>query len=150
MNFPKTGLVRWSDAVHSSRSRIERNWAKVRFSNQPSTIYVPAGYKVAGKRVFVLDDFTTDGYSLEAARNMLFAAGAESVTSVAFGKYPKGQTIAVPKPADVLEPRKQRAYSEDDFDLSIARMPDDERTMAEFAALVGGLEGATIGPTLLT
>jgi hypothetical protein len=150
MNFPENGLVRWSDAVHSSRSRMDGKWEQVRFANQPSTIYVPAGYKIAGKRIFALDDFTTDGFSLEAARNVLLAAGAASVTSLAFGKYPKAQTIAIPKPANVLEAHKQRAYSDASFAFSTVRMPVDEKAMAEFAALVGALESSTIGPKLLS
>jgi hypothetical protein len=115
--FPKIAPVRWSDAVHSSRSRIEGHREKVHFSNQPSTVWVPPVYKVEGKRIFVLDDFTTDGYSLEAARNLLLAAGADRVSLIAFGKYPRPYTVAVPDPTGVLKPRSQRSYSDADFDL---------------------------------
>lgn len=43
--------------------------------------------KVAGKYVLVVDDFTTDGFGFEAARNYLLNAGASGVACIAVGKY---------------------------------------------------------------
>lgn len=56
---------------------------------QLSTILVNDKYKkkLAGKRILILDDFTTSGNSLETARVMLLKAGAESVAGLAFAKY---------------------------------------------------------------
>ena len=149
-NFPKNALVRWSDAVHSSKSRIERQHHRVLFANQPSSVYVPASYKVTGKRVFVLDDFTTDGFSLEAARNLLLESGAERVTALAFGKYPKRHTIAVPDPRNALKPHEQRRYTDDDFNLSSVQAVEDAAALSEFADLVPRLEGSSIGSKLFT
>jgi hypothetical protein len=54
-----------------------------------STILVNDKYKkrLPGKRILILDDFTTSGNSLETARVMLLKAGAESVVGLAFAKY---------------------------------------------------------------
>lgn len=56
---------------------------------QISTILVNGKYKkrLPGKRILVLDDFTTSGNSLETARIMLLKSGAASVAGLAFAKY---------------------------------------------------------------
>jgi hypothetical protein len=57
--------------------------------DQFTTILVNPKYRkrILGKRILVLDDFTTSGNSFETARNMLIKAGAASVVGVAFGKW---------------------------------------------------------------
>jgi len=59
--------------------------------NETSTLVLNPRYKekVRGRHVVVLDDFTTTGMSLEWAKTLLLSAGAEEVTMVAVGKYPK-------------------------------------------------------------
>lgn len=56
---------------------------------QLSTIKLGEAYRkrIKGKRILVLDDFTTTGNSLETARVMLLTGGAESVVGMAFAKY---------------------------------------------------------------
>jgi hypothetical protein len=56
---------------------------------QLSTLQLNETYKnkIRGKRILVLDDFTTYGNSLETARVMLLKGGAESVVGIAFAKY---------------------------------------------------------------
>ncbi len=50
--------------------------------------------------MIVIDDFTTEAYGFETARNFLFNAGASSVICIAVGKYPKPYYAFYPK-ADV-------------------------------------------------
>jgi hypoxanthine phosphoribosyltransferase len=56
---------------------------------QLSTILLneAAKRRIVGKRILVLDDFTTSGNSLETARVMLLKGGAASVVGLAFAKY---------------------------------------------------------------
>lgn len=77
-------LVRHT-TVPSSRSQGARRAIATQFGS----IHVNPEYRkyVEGKRVLVLDDFTTWGYSFEAARQMLLKAGASSVTGVAVAKF---------------------------------------------------------------
>jgi|GEM_PF-4430047 len=43
--------------------------------------------KILGRKILVLDDFTRDGNSLETARQMLLAAGANRVVGISFAKF---------------------------------------------------------------
>ena len=63
---------------------------------QLSTVHLNPEYKkrLKGKRVFVLDDFTTSGNSLETARVMLLQGGAASVVGLAFAKWRTTYNIA--------------------------------------------------------
>jgi len=76
-------LIRHEDAPES-KAQHERN-----IHDQFRTIHVNPEHrnKIAGRRILVLDDFTTSGHSLETARRMLMQAGAKEVVCVAFGKY---------------------------------------------------------------
>lgn len=49
--------------------------------------------KIEGKRILVLDDFTTYGYSLETARRMLLQAGAQRVVCLTIAKYRSNHSV---------------------------------------------------------
>jgi hypothetical protein len=88
-------LVRHTDARDSGQTRVAGG--QVGFSNQVNTVHLnPAQCKrIQGKRIVVVDDFETNGNSLECARNLLLQAGAVSVTCVSIGKYRmRGQGLA--------------------------------------------------------
>jgi hypothetical protein len=55
---------------------------------QLSSLAVNPKYRLAGKRVLVLDNYLTHGTTTEAVRMLLYMAGAAEVVSVAVGKYP--------------------------------------------------------------
>jgi adenine/guanine phosphoribosyltransferase-like PRPP-binding protein len=80
-------LIRHTDALDSGQTRYAGQC--VGFSNQINTMQLnPAQRKrITGKRVVVVDDFETDGNSLECARNLLLQAGAAAVTCISIGKY---------------------------------------------------------------
>ena len=84
-------LVRHRDAPESKRQGAARN-----IIDQLNSIHVNPKYKakIRGKRILVLDDFTTAGYSFETARLMLMRAGAKRVTCVAIAKYRASHVVA--------------------------------------------------------
>ncbi|WP_223268701.1 phosphoribosyltransferase [Bacillus toyonensis] len=43
--------------------------------------------KIKGKVICIIDDYITNGYSAEAAKHLLFAAGAKEVIFLSFGKF---------------------------------------------------------------
>lgn len=77
-------LVRYKDAPQSRRQGADR-----RIFPQFDSIHVNPKYAhlIKDKRILVLDDFTTRGFSLEAARRMLLKAGCRSVVGVTCGKF---------------------------------------------------------------
>lgn len=82
--YPRDLLLRHQDAPQSRLLREDR-----RIFSQFHTIMVNPEYReqIQGKRILVLDDFTTLGYSLETARRMLLKAGAAQVTCLAIAKF---------------------------------------------------------------
>lgn len=84
-------LVRHTDAPESKRQGSARN-----IIDQLNTIHVNPDYrdKIQGKRILILDDFTTAGFSFETARQMLLRAGAQKITCLAIGKYRATQTVS--------------------------------------------------------
>lgn len=88
-------LHRAVQAIDSSMARA--NGQSVSFSNQTNTVHVHPDYEgsvhLAGKRIIVFDDFTTSGMSLEWARLLLDAAGADQVVLVTFGKYGRNHPL---------------------------------------------------------
>jgi hypothetical protein len=86
-------LVRVKQARDTSLARFRARQAgvdaNVTIEDQMRTVCVGDAYrgKLQGKHVIVFDDFTTTGASLEWARNLLFAAGADRVTLMTIGKY---------------------------------------------------------------
>jgi len=65
--------------------------------NQLNTIFIPPRYrgKISGESVLVIDDFTTSGTSLEAARQLLYQANVSNVYCLAIAKYRKTHEIAL-------------------------------------------------------
>ena len=89
--FKKDLIVRHTDAVKSqSMPGGNRN-----IFNQFSTLKLNSKYrgKLTGKTVLVLDDFTTSGCSLEAARRLLLQGEAKNVICLAMAKYRHDHTL---------------------------------------------------------
>ena len=62
------GLRRHAAALKSSAARWNQQHDRVLFTNQMNSVNLTPGSRVEGKRVVVLDDFCTDGLSLDTAR----------------------------------------------------------------------------------
>ncbi|MFJ7920005.1 phosphoribosyltransferase [Lysinibacillus fusiformis] len=89
---PRTGpeiLVRHSSmrAKHTSGALRLTNKSDKDFDTlivNPSLIK-----KIKGKVICIIDDYITNGYSAEAAKHLLFKAGAKEVIFLSFGKFGK-------------------------------------------------------------
>ena len=105
-------LVRAADAPDTSLLRARGGEAA--FSMQTNTVHMNPAYagKLEGRSVIVVDDFITTGMSLEWARHLLLAAGAEEVTLLTIGKYLKPHRLYTLKSgaADELSPFEVTTY----------------------------------------
>jgi hypothetical protein len=78
-------------AVGKSRETLETRLSEGCKKHFDSIVLNPFySRRVKGKVVCVIDDYTTNGISFEAARNLLFNAGASKVILIALGTYKKG------------------------------------------------------------
>ena len=92
-------LVRHTEAMRSRDARGSEGRVGA-LRNQLETVHVEKKYErqLSGKRVLLLDNFLTWGYSTESARNLLLNAGAAEVMVACVGKY--GPRINVISPSD--------------------------------------------------
>ncbi|MEW6737142.1 MAG: HAD hydrolase-like protein [Acidobacteriota bacterium] len=106
---PDTSIERW-------QAKQENRQPNVSFINQSNTVHINPYYrgKITGKSVIVIDDFTTTGMSLEWAKNLLLAAGADNIVLLTIGKYPRDHTIYSPINIPI-DPFKLTTYSLHDF-----------------------------------
>ncbi|MFJ5882597.1 hypothetical protein [Kitasatospora cineracea] len=93
-------LVRAAQATDTSVARATGRHDTVSIATQATTVHLNPKYQrtVKGKTVIVFDDFTTEGMSLDWARNLLTKAGARQVIGVTIGKYRKPYTVFTPRP----------------------------------------------------
>lgn len=86
-------LVRATEAPDTSRLRWQGKAATPEM--QMSTVHINPDYqrRLRDKTVILLDDFTTDGTSLEWGKSLLQAAGVARVILVTIGKYGQMQPI---------------------------------------------------------
>jgi hypothetical protein len=143
------GLTRYTEATQSHAARIASRRSAVRFSNQMNSIILQRGTKVKGKRIYVIDDFTTEGYSLEAARQIFYAAGARSVHLLAFGKYGTRYHVEAPFDAQLVEPFQRKTYGDDQFVETVQRMTHSPEALKEFVESLDRLRDTTIKTKLL-
>jgi hypothetical protein len=80
-------LVRHTPSIDSGEARLRGE--EVDFYNQSNTMRLNPEYRqrIQGKRIVVMDDFTTRGYSGECARQLLLEAGAAEVVCINVSKY---------------------------------------------------------------
>ena len=90
-------LLRHTPAIDSGEAR--RRGITVDFDNQINTVHLNTDHQkaISGRRVALLDDFMTAGYSMECARNLLFEEGASHVLGINFCKYQTWPTVMTPK-----------------------------------------------------
>ncbi len=134
-------LARW-------RARQGGGEADIDITNEANTLCLNDKYarRIEGRKVVVIDDFTTTGMSLEWARVLLENAGVREVILVAIGKYPKPHDVYV-SPADPgVFPFKIRTYSKEEFEIfESVQLPEDEeairRVQEVFDAYAKGVAG---------
>ncbi len=88
--------------IYRHQRAIKSAYARTRgeqptLANQIGTIHLRRPPEVAGRRVLVFDDFTTEGYGYETARNLLLHAGATDIYGIAVGKYRRPYIAHVPR-----------------------------------------------------
>jgi phosphoribosylpyrophosphate synthetase len=85
LHFDKL-FIRHSKSIKSSTSRTNRE--TVSLANQINTVSIQQRLlgKIQEKTVIVVDDFTTEGHSLEWARHLLLSAGVKNVIGATWGK----------------------------------------------------------------
>lgn len=84
-------LIRHTDATEAKK-QTDRN-----ILDQLNTLLVNPDYskRIKGKKLLVLDDFTTSGNSLETANRMLLEGGANRVIGLAIVKYRTNQNVSI-------------------------------------------------------
>ena len=102
---------------HNKAQGISSN--KIDFANQINTVQVNEQYKtrIKGKRIVVVDDFTTEGWSLECARNLLYKAGAVEVVCITIGKYGSKHYIATAAKEYTWNPYKEITHKTGTFEF---------------------------------
>lgn len=125
-------FIRHKDAQKSAYARHAREI--VYFTNQTNTIHLNPQLKtkIRGKRILVIDDFTTKGYSFECARNILYYAEAEEVVCVSIGKYGPNYLIQTPKDSISWNPYTSQSFNENDFNKIEMRGINDQNAFMEF------------------
>jgi phosphoribosylpyrophosphate synthetase len=82
--------------------------------------------------VLVVDDFTTEGYGFETARNFLLNAGAKKVICVAIGKYLKPHKIFSPVLGTTWDSFDESHLTLEDFETTSIEPQIDEKALENF------------------
>ncbi len=134
-------LIRYTVAKQSRHARAESNTEALR--NQLETMVVGEEYrrKIRGKRVLLLDNFLTWGYSTESGRTLLLAAGAAEVVVACVSKYgPRINVISPPNAAwDPFEGARPPAAT---FPQATHHGEYHPEALEEFAASLDGIINA--------
>jgi hypothetical protein len=106
----------------------------VTLDNQLQTICLDPSMsdKIVGQSAIVIDDFTTQGYSFETARNFLLNAGASSITCIAVGKYPGRYYARSPKNGVTWDSFASSPLTEIDFTSRLVQPLIDSNALASF------------------
>lgn len=125
-------IQRHSRARKSAFARF--NEENLTIENQLKTIKLNEGYKskIAGSRILVFDDFTTDAHSFETARNFLLNAGAAEVVCIAVGKYGSNYSAYTPRDARTWNSFQPTNLAENDFNLEPLTSTVDLQALNEF------------------
>lgn len=84
-SYYKPVFIRVEDTLDKSDARRKSEYYKINFTKERDTLQICE--KVKGKRIIVVDDFTTTGMSLEIAKLLLLESGASEIILCAIGKY---------------------------------------------------------------
>jgi predicted amidophosphoribosyltransferase len=109
------------DLLHRHTTASKSQYGNRAIHEQLSTLRVNPTYSedIGGKSVLVIDDFTTSGMSMEAARQLLYQAGASEVYCVAVAKYRQRHSVTtVVKDWDAFS---STDFSEEDVQAVLAR-----------------------------
>ncbi len=127
-------LVRHEEAPSSRR--VRKSGGSPKFDTQVRTVCLNRDHhdKLINKQVLLVDDFTTDTYAFEWARNLLLSAGAKEVTCVAVGKFGGGFNIISPTGDATFDPFQPVRLSDGDFDYAWVPVGRQEPANVELQA----------------
>ncbi len=111
-------IVRHSEASSSSQIRIKHGNPTIDIQLQTIHLNPALRAEIMHRSIIVLDDFTTNAYGFETARNFLLNAGASSVISIAVGKYGKTYDAFYPKSEVCWDSFLPAPLCEDDFSFT--------------------------------
>ncbi|MDP9470158.1 MAG: HAD hydrolase-like protein [Chloroflexota bacterium] len=130
-------LIRHTPAPDSGERRYRGERAT--FGDQINTVCLNERHRdrLVDKRIVVIDDFETEGFSLECARNLLLQAGAADVALVAIGKYPIKHLgwkrwLFVPVEGYMWDPFAPVQHDEASFEGSLADLRTNPRAPVTF------------------
>ncbi len=137
-------LVRHNEATDSGEARRRRE--TVGFDNQVNTVQLDPSYKttVTGRTVAVLDDFMTEGYSMECARNLFLHEGASNVIGINFSKYSGWPKVATPQNDYVWDGYAPTTHDTNAFRLSSHSGSANSAALAALKASYQRVSVATI------
>ena len=78
----------------------------------------------------MVDDFETEGYSMECARNLLLQAGATAVLNVSVSKYAGRRFVLTPSNGYAWDPYAPTTHPEGSFTQSLATEFRDDRALS--------------------
>jgi soluble P-type ATPase len=125
-------LVRHTPAVDSGQARNAGQ--VVDYDNQINTVHLNPSHRarIEGKHVVVVDDFETQGYSFECARNLLLEAGAATVTCICMGKYGTSRRLIAPVAGYNWNPYLPRVHNKNSFSHALRSQGGDPDGPAYF------------------
>jgi len=137
-------LIRHTNSIDSGTSRAKGR--VIDFWNQANTVMLNPDFesRISGKSVVVVDDFTTEGYSLDCARNLLYQAGAASVVGVVVGKYPRDYHIYAPSDNYEWNPFCPTEHDRRKFQLKLEAGDYDEGALEYIRESYDRVKSATI------
>ncbi|HZN98088.1 MAG TPA: HAD-IA family hydrolase [Gemmatimonadales bacterium] len=143
-------LVRHTNAETSHKVRAQGR--DPGFINQANTLHLNPAHRgnIRKKHVLVLDDFTTDGYSLEAARLLLLRGGARAVTGIGIGAHYSSLKIQTPAPGLMWDPWSARQFDAKDFRSRRVDCQVDQQALKDFESLIDEMRKWKSAPKGLT
>jgi len=141
-SYKKNLFHRHTPALRSRDARAQGGDTGA-LKNQLETVRLSEEYrgKIQGKRILLLDNFLTRGYTTEGGRNLLLAAGAAEVVVACVGKYSDWiQTVA---PTDMnWDPFGIERPSPWTFSLTPRTGTTHEAALKDFLASLNGIHQA--------
>ena len=115
-------FIRHRHAVDSGEARRRGERHLIDFPNQINTVHLNEQHRsaVEDKAILVVDDFETEGYSMECARNLLLEAGASEVMCVSISKYRKPRFLLTPADGYTWDPFVPVTHAPGAFDQRYA------------------------------
>src|SRR4029077_13793975 len=112
-------------------ARRDGRMPAVSIETQANSVIIKDKYKrsLKNRDVVVFDDFTTVGYSLDWARNLLRAAGAASIVLVSIGKYSSRHALFAAIDPSAIKPFTVGSYKAEDFSRTDCQLTHDEEAL---------------------